>query len=75
MKNIEKVERFKAIAESQGKTCGQMAVNWVIHQPGVASALVGVKNDRQVEENLKSVGWQSDASVRDQIDKIFTVEG
>jgi hypothetical protein len=35
---------------------------------------VGVKNDRQVEENLKSVGWQADASVRDQINKVFAVE-
>jgi len=72
VKNIEKVDQFKVIAESQNKTCGQMAVNWVIHQPGVASALVGVKNDRQVEENLKSVGWQSDASVCAQFDKIFS---
>ena len=75
VKNIEKVERFKAITESQQKTCGQMAVNWVIHQPGVVSALVGVKNDKQVEENLKSVGWQAEASVRDQINTIFAVEG
>jgi aryl-alcohol dehydrogenase-like predicted oxidoreductase len=74
VKNIEKVERFKVIAESEGKTCGQMAVNWVIHQPGVASALVGVKNDRQVEENLKSVGWQPEVSVQDQINQIFAVE-
>ena len=73
VKNIEKVERLKAIAESEGKTCGQMAVNWVIYQPGLASALGGVKNDRQVEENLKSVGWQPEAAVREQIDKIFAV--
>lgn len=72
--NIKKVERFKTIAESEKKTCGQMAVNWVIHQPGVASALVGVKNDRQVEENLKSVGWQMKAAVQDQVNQVFAVE-
>lgn len=74
VKNIEKVERLKAVAESEGKTCGQMAVNWVTHQPGVASALVGVKNDRQVAENLKSLGWQPEPAVQDRIDKIFAVE-
>lgn len=74
VKNIEKVERLKAVAESEGKTCGQMAVNWVTHQPGVASALVGVKNDRQVAENLKSIGWQPEPAVQDRIDKIFAVE-
>jgi aryl-alcohol dehydrogenase-like predicted oxidoreductase len=71
--NIEKVERFKTIAGSEKKTCGQMAVNWVIHQPGVVSALVGVKNDRQVEENLESIGWQTNAAVRNQINEIFAV--
>jgi len=74
VKNIEKVERFKAVAESEGKTCGQMAVNWVIHQPGVATALVGVKNDRQVAENLEAVGWQPEIQVRDQINQIFAVD-
>ena len=73
VRNIEKVERLKALAESQGKTCGQMAVNWVIRQPGVASALVGVKNDRQVAENLKSIGWQPEPAVQEEIDKIFAV--
>lgn len=73
-RNIEKVERLKAIAESQGKTCGQLAVNWVTHQPGVASALVGVKNDRQVEENLNAVSWQMDAGSGNQINEIFAVD-
>ena len=73
--NIKKVEQLKTIAESQKKKCGEMAVNWVIHQPAVASALVGVKNDRQVEENLKSIGWQTENSIRNQIDEIFAVKG
>jgi aryl-alcohol dehydrogenase-like predicted oxidoreductase len=75
VRNIEKVERLKIIADTEGKTCGQMAVNWVIRQPGVASALVGVKNGRQVEENLKSVGWELEAPVQDEINRIFAVEG
>ena len=73
--NIKKVEQLKTIAESQKKKCGEMAVNWVVHQPAVASALVGVKNDRQVEENLKSIGWQMESPVQNQIDEIFAVEG
>lgn len=72
-KNIAKVEQLKAIADSHGRTCAQMAVNWLLGQPGMASALVGVKNDRQVEENLKAVGWQMDPTVQDQIDAIFAL--
>jgi aryl-alcohol dehydrogenase-like predicted oxidoreductase len=29
-KNMEKVEQLKAMGESVGKTCTQMAINWVV---------------------------------------------
>ena len=74
VKNIKKVDQLKTIAESEKKTCSELAINWVLHQPGVATALVGVKNDRQVEENLKSVGWQTDEAVGNKINEIFAVE-
>ena len=57
-KNISKVDLLKVIALKEGKTCGQMAINWVLRQPGLTTALVGVKNQVQMEENLKSIGWQ-----------------
>ncbi len=72
VRNIEKVEQLQALAAGLGQTCGQVAVNWVIHQPGVASALVGVKNDRQVEENLNAAGWSLSEADRERIDRIFS---
>jgi aryl-alcohol dehydrogenase-like predicted oxidoreductase len=71
--NIDKVERLKALAEADGKTCGQMAINWVTRQPGLATALVGVKNEKQMEENLRSVGWQTTAHQQEEIEAIFQV--
>ena len=55
--NVAKVERLKTVAKALDKTCAQVAIRWVIQQPGVRTALVGVKNEGQVEENLKTVGW------------------
>lgn len=71
--NIDKVDRLKALAEADGKTCGQMAINWVTRQPGLTTALVGVKNEKQMEENLRSVGWQLSASQQEEIEAIFKV--
>jgi aryl-alcohol dehydrogenase-like predicted oxidoreductase len=72
-KNIDKVDRLKALAQADGKTCGQMAINWVTRQPGLATALVGVKNENQMEENLRSVGWQPSADQQAAIEEIFKV--
>lgn len=72
--NIDKVDRLKALATADGKTCAQMAVNWVTSQPGLTTALVGVKNEKQMEENLHAVGWELSGDQQDKIGDIFKVE-
>lgn len=69
--NIAKVDRLKEIAQVAGKTCAQLAINWAIHQPGLTTALVGVKNDRQAEDNVKAVGWRLNPELQTQVDEIF----
>ena len=71
-KNISKVDLLKVIALKEGKTCGQMAINWVLRQPGLTPALVGVKNPVQMEENLKSIGWQPSKENCEKIEQIFS---
>jgi len=71
--NINKVDRLKALAEADGKTCCHMAINWVTRQPGMTTALVGVKNKSQVQENLGSVGWEPSADQQREIEDIFKV--
>ena len=72
-KNIEKVDGLKLLAQANGKTCAQMAINWVTRQPGLATALVGVKNESQMQENLPSIGWQPSADQQKEIEEIFRV--
>jgi aryl-alcohol dehydrogenase-like predicted oxidoreductase len=73
VENISKVDQLKGIAEKEGKTCGQTAINWVLRQPGIATALVGVKNSAHVEENLKAVGWQPSIENNKKIEEIFAL--
>ena len=72
VKNISKVDLLKVIALEEGKTCGQVAINWVLRQPGLTTALVGVKNPVQMEENLKSIGWQPSKENCEKIEEIFS---
>ena len=71
-KNIGKVDLLKVIALEEEKTCGQVAINWVLRQPGLTTALVGVKNPVQMEENLKSIGWQPSKENCEKIEQIFS---
>ncbi|MEK9627718.1 MAG: aldo/keto reductase [Nitrospinota bacterium] len=71
VENIGKVDQLKEIAAEEEKTCGQMAINWVLRQPGLATALVGVKNASQMEENLKAIGWEPSRENSEKIEKIF----
>ena len=72
VENIKKVDQLKEIAIDEGKTCGQMAINWVLRQTGLTTALVGVKNSEHMEENLKATGWQPSKETCEKIEQIFS---
>ena len=48
-RNLEAVERLTAFAEQRGYTLPQLAVAWVLAQPGVHVAIVGARRDAHVE--------------------------
>ena len=47
---IWKAQQLNAIAQERGQTLAQMAIAWVLRQPGVTSALVGTSKVSQVED-------------------------
>ena len=56
--HVNQVKEITTIAKKLGKTTAQLAINWLIHQRGVTTALVGVKNSKQIEQNICAVGWK-----------------
>jgi aryl-alcohol dehydrogenase-like predicted oxidoreductase len=56
--HIKKVKQIAKIAQKHGKTLAQLAINWLLHQQGVTTAIVGVKTPDQVEQNIGAVGWE-----------------
>jgi aryl-alcohol dehydrogenase-like predicted oxidoreductase len=59
------VEQLRPLAAKYGKTVGQLAINWVLRNGVVTSAIVGAKTAAQVENNVLAVGWEiSDEDMR-----------
>lgn len=47
---VEEIERHRAEARAQGRTLRRHAIGWVLDQPGVTAAIVGVRNAREGAE-------------------------
>lgn len=51
------VDVLDAVAEETGKTVPQIAINWLLQRPTVASVLIGARDEAQLVQNLGAVGW------------------
>ena len=70
-KNLAVVEELKDVARSLGKTLPQLAVNWVLSDPGVTVALTGCRNVKEIEENVGATGWSLSAEDKGRIEEIM----
>jgi aryl-alcohol dehydrogenase-like predicted oxidoreductase len=52
------VDALDAVAGETGKTIPQIALNWLLQRPTVASLIIGARDEAQLRENLSAVGWQ-----------------
>ncbi|RYE22710.1 MAG: aldo/keto reductase, partial [Sphingobacteriaceae bacterium] len=51
------VDVLEEIAADLQKTVSQVALNWVLQRPGVASVIIGARTEEQLRENLGAAGW------------------
>jgi myo-inositol catabolism protein IolS len=56
-KCLEMVAQLRPLAKRLGVTMAQLALRWVLEQPGVTTALVGARTPAEIEENVGAVGW------------------
>lgn len=75
LKNLRAVEELKGMAQRYGKSLPQFALRWTLSNPVISTALVGCRNEREVNDNIGAVGWTiSDADMKE-IDAIFARNG
>ncbi len=56
------VDALDEVARETGKTVPQIAINWLLQRPTVATVIIGARNAEQLRQNLGAVGWNLTAS-------------
>lgn len=51
------VDALDEVAEETGKTVAQIALNWLLQRPTVASVIIGARDELQLRQNLAAAGW------------------
>ena len=51
------VDAIDEVARETGKTVPQIALNWLLRRPTVATVIIGARNEEQLRQNLGAVGW------------------
>jgi aryl-alcohol dehydrogenase-like predicted oxidoreductase len=51
------VDALDEVAAETGKTVPQIALNWLLQRPTVATIIIGARNEGQLRDNLGAVGW------------------
>jgi aryl-alcohol dehydrogenase-like predicted oxidoreductase len=68
---LDAVQDLRPIADELGITMAQLAVAWVLREPGVSSAIVGASRPEQVDENVAASGIELAPEVLSRIDEIL----
>jgi aryl-alcohol dehydrogenase-like predicted oxidoreductase len=56
------VDALDEVARETGKTVPQIALNWLLTRPTVASVIIGARTESQLHDNLGAIGWRLDAA-------------
>lgn len=69
--NIEKVRKFKNIADRIGYSRAQVALAWLKSKPEVSSIILGATKPQQLEENLRALEIELTQDLINEIENIF----
>ena len=51
------VDALDEVAKETGKTVPQIALNWLLQRPTIATVIMGARNEEQLRQNLAAAGW------------------
>jgi aryl-alcohol dehydrogenase-like predicted oxidoreductase len=73
-RNLAIAEAVVGVAEALGKTPSQIALAWVIQQPGVTSPIFGARTLEQLEDNLGASDVVFDDEARKRLQEVSALE-
>jgi aryl-alcohol dehydrogenase-like predicted oxidoreductase len=73
-RNWRALEAVQQIARQRSKSPAQVALAWLLAQPGVTAPILGARAMEQLEDNLGCVGWQLTAEELEALDQASALE-
>ena len=67
------VDALDEVAAETGKTIPQIALNWLLQRPSIATVIIGARDERQLRDNLGAVGWSLTAEQVAKLDQASAV--
>lgn len=67
------VDALDDVAAETGKTIPQIALNWLLGRPSIATVIIGARDERQLRDNLGAVGWSLTAEQVAKLDQASAV--
>lgn len=69
------LDAIRPIAEESGRTLSQLAIAWVLHQPGITASLCGAKRPDQIRETAAAMDWPLTADQLERIRQAIVARG
>lgn len=70
--NIDRVKKMKTIADELGCSRAQLALAWLLKQPGVTSVITGATKPEQLKDNLGALNINVTDEMDQELKDIFT---
>ena len=68
---LKALAEVEAVARDAGCSLANLAVAWILHQPGVTAALVGARTAAQAEENAAAMSVALPSDVLERVRTVF----
>jgi aryl-alcohol dehydrogenase-like predicted oxidoreductase len=63
------VDALDGVAKETGKSVPQIALNWLLQRPTIASVIIGARDEQQLKDNLGAAGWSLTAEQVKKLDE------
>ncbi|MHC4429794.1 MAG: aldo/keto reductase [Planctomycetota bacterium] len=73
-KKLEIAETVQAVAKEIGRTPAQVAINWVLAQPGMTSPIIGARSIEQLQDNLKTLEFALAPEHLTRLDEVSAIQ-
>ena len=74
LRELKVGKRLAELAAGYGKSLPQLAIAWALRNEVVSVALVGMRNEQEMKQNVEAAEWQLTETVLKEIDTIFKEE-